>query len=154
MKDTPIGGEFASGFVFTSDRGEVIVPEKINVVHKEMLQRANLPHVRFHDLRHSCATLLLSKGITLKMIQEILGHADFQTTANIYSHVVESASQHPLHMPIAQLARRTWPRLIQQTVEASIEKPLPPLARRRQRASLPACDLGVAQPLARQQDNP
>jgi hypothetical protein len=57
-------------------------------------------------------------------------------------------------MPIAQLARRAWPRLIQQTVEASIEKPLPPLARRRQRASLPSRDIGVAQPIGRQQYNP
>jgi integrase len=79
-----------TGFVFTGPRGDVIAPEKINEVHKEMLQRANLPHVRFHDLRHSCATLLLSKGVTLKMIQEILGHANFQITADLYSHLVEA----------------------------------------------------------------
>ncbi len=79
-----------SGFVFTGPRGDVIAPEKISEVHKEMLERANLPHVRFHDLRHTAATLLLSRGISMKTIQEILGHADFQTTANIYSHVVEA----------------------------------------------------------------
>jgi integrase len=79
-----------TGFVFTGPRGDVIAPEKISEVHKEMLERANLPHVRFHDLRHSCATLLLSKGVSMKMIQEILGHANFQTTANVYSHLVEA----------------------------------------------------------------
>jgi integrase len=79
-----------TGFVFTGPRGDVIAPEKINEVHKEMLERANLPHVRFHDLRHSCATLLLSKGVTLKMIQEILGHANFQITADLYSHVARA----------------------------------------------------------------
>jgi integrase len=79
-----------TGFVFTGPRGDVIAPEKINEVHKEMLERANLPHCRFHDLRHSCATLLLSRGVSMKTIQEILGHASFQTTANIYSHVVEA----------------------------------------------------------------
>jgi integrase len=79
-----------TGFVFTGPRGDVIAPEKISEVHKEMLERANLPHVRFHDLRHSCATLLLSKGVTPKMIQEILGHANFQITADLYSHLVEA----------------------------------------------------------------
>jgi integrase len=79
-----------TGFVFTGRHGDVIAPEDINIIHKQMLQRAGLPHVRFHDLRHSCATLLLSKGVTLKMIQEVLGHSNFQTTANIYSHVVET----------------------------------------------------------------
>jgi len=79
-----------TGFVFTGPHGDVIAPEKINEVHKEMLERANLPHVRFHDLRHACATLLLSKGVTLKMIQEILGHANFQITADLYSHLVEA----------------------------------------------------------------
>jgi integrase len=79
-----------TGFVFAGPRGDVIAPEKISEVHKEMLERANLPHVRFHDLRHSCATLLLSKGVSMKMIQEILGHANFQTTANVYSHLVEA----------------------------------------------------------------
>jgi integrase len=79
-----------SGFVFTGPRGDVVAPEKINELHQEMLQRANLPHVRFHDLRHTAATLLLSKGISLKLIQEYLGHANFQITADLYSHLVEA----------------------------------------------------------------
>src|SRR6202044_2392715 len=52
-----------TGFVFTSRHGDVIAPEKVTMIHKKMLQRAKLRHVRFHDLRHSCATLLLSKGV-------------------------------------------------------------------------------------------
>ena len=44
-------------------------------------------HIRFHDLRHSCASLLLSNGVPLKHIQEWLGHSDFTTTANIYAHL-------------------------------------------------------------------
>lgn len=43
--------------------------------------------MRFHDLRHSCASLLLANGIPLKQIQEWLGHSDFSTTANIYAHL-------------------------------------------------------------------
>lgn len=43
--------------------------------------------IRFHDLRHSCASLLLANGVPLKQIQEWLGHSDFSTTANIYAHL-------------------------------------------------------------------
>jgi len=50
-----------------------------------------LRKIRFHDLRHSCASLLLANGVPLKSIQEWLGHSDFSTTANVYSHLDYSA---------------------------------------------------------------
>ena len=46
-----------------------------------------MKHIRFHDLRHSCASLLLAKGIPMKAIQEWLGHSNFSTTANLYAHL-------------------------------------------------------------------
>jgi integrase len=52
------------------------------------LKRANLPRVRFHDLRHTCATLLLSRNIHPKYVQELLGHANIAITLDTYSHVV------------------------------------------------------------------
>ncbi|GCE31152.1 hypothetical protein KDA_66360 [Dictyobacter alpinus] len=51
------------------------------------MQKANLPDIRFHDLRHSAATILLSMGVNVKVIQELLGHANVSITLNIYSHV-------------------------------------------------------------------
>ena len=51
------------------------------------LKKYNLKKIRFHDLRHSCASLLNAQGYTLKDIQEWLGHADIQTTANTYAHL-------------------------------------------------------------------
>jgi integrase len=51
------------------------------------LEKHKLKKIRFHDLRHSCASVLLAQGITMKQIQEWLGHSDMSTTANIYSHL-------------------------------------------------------------------
>jgi integrase len=50
--------------------------------------RAGLPNIRFHDLRHTCATLLLGKGIHPKFVQELLGHANISITLDTYSHVL------------------------------------------------------------------
>jgi len=56
---------------------------------KVLLERAGLPRsVRFHDLRHTCATLLLSKGVHPKIVQELLGHATIAITLDTYSHVL------------------------------------------------------------------
>ncbi len=53
-----------------------------------MLKRARLPQIRFHDLRHTCATLLLSKGVHPKFVQELLGHASVAITLDTYSHML------------------------------------------------------------------
>jgi len=55
---------------------------------KKLLKKAGLPDIRFHDLRHSTATLLLSKGIHPKVVQEILGHSEISMTLDTYSHVL------------------------------------------------------------------
>jgi integrase len=58
---------------------------------KALLRRAGLPPTtRFHDLRHTCATLLLRQGVKPKFVQELLGHADITTTLNTYFHVIPS----------------------------------------------------------------
>ena len=51
------------------------------------MEEHGLKKIRFHDLRHTCASLLLANGISMKQIQEWLGHSDFSTTANIYAHL-------------------------------------------------------------------
>jgi integrase len=61
----------------------------LNRAFKAMLKRAALPETtRFHDLRHTCATLLLRQGVNPKYVQELLGHADISLTLNVYSHVL------------------------------------------------------------------
>lgn len=55
---------------------------------KPLLKRAGLPNIRFHDLRHTCATLLLSRGVHAKFVQELLGHATIAITLDTYSHAL------------------------------------------------------------------
>ncbi len=56
---------------------------------KPLLKKASLPEIRFRDLRHSCATLLLSKGVHAKFVQELLGHVTIAVTLDTYSHVLQ-----------------------------------------------------------------
>jgi integrase len=60
---------------------------------KPLLVRAGLPAIRFHDLRHSAATLLLMQGVHPKVVQERLGHATIGVTMDTYSHVLPSMQQ-------------------------------------------------------------
>lgn len=60
---------------------------------KNVLRKASLPEIRFHDLRHTCATLLLSKGIHPKIVQEILGHSTISITLDTYSHVLPNMQE-------------------------------------------------------------
>ena len=67
--------------------GELIRPNYVSDHFAIVLRRNNLRKIRFHDLRHSCASLLLANGVQMKLIQEWLGHSDIGTTSNVYSHV-------------------------------------------------------------------
>jgi integrase len=53
-----------------------------------LLKKAGLPHIRFHDLRHTCATMLLAKNVHPKFVQELLGYATIAITLDTYSHVL------------------------------------------------------------------
>lgn len=74
-------------YIFKWDNGKTYSPDYISKKFSQLLKKNGLRHIRFHDLRHNCASLLVANGFTLKDIQEWLGHADIQTTANIYSHL-------------------------------------------------------------------
>jgi integrase len=60
----------------------------VNRHFRPLLKRANLARIRLHDLRHTCATLLLIKGVHPKYVQELLGHANICITLDTYSHVI------------------------------------------------------------------
>ena len=75
------------GFVFVDELGERMRANYLTSAFPKFLEDHGLRRMRFHDLRHSCASLLLANGVPLKHIQEWLGHIDFTTTANIYAHL-------------------------------------------------------------------
>ena len=75
------------GFVFVDELGERMRANYLTSAFPKFLEDHGLRRMRFHDLRHSCASLLLANGVPMKQIQEWLGHSDIGTTANIYSHL-------------------------------------------------------------------
>lgn len=80
-------------YVFKWDDGHSYSPDYISQQFAKLLRKYDLPHIRFHELRHSCASLLLNSGFTLKDVQEWMGHADIKMTADIYGHLDTARKQ-------------------------------------------------------------
>ncbi len=74
-------------YIYVNQIGELIKPDSLTTHFHALLGKNHLRQIRFHDLRHSCASLLLSNGVPMKQIQEWLGHSNYSTTANIYAHL-------------------------------------------------------------------
>ncbi|TJZ40068.1 site-specific integrase [Priestia megaterium] len=85
------GGEYQ--FLFTSWHGKPLHPSSVTTWWRRFTKRNNLKYIRFHDLRHTSATLLINKGVHAKVISTRLGHADIRTTMNIYGHVLQEADK-------------------------------------------------------------
>lgn len=79
-----------SGLVFTTTLGTPLDPRNVLRQFARVLTAAGIAHVRFHDLRHSCATLLLAQGVPARVVQDILGHSAIRVTMDVYSHVMPS----------------------------------------------------------------
>lgn len=76
--------------VFPSAIGTPLDPRNLLRQFKALLVAADLPDMRFHDLRHSCATTLIAQGVHPRVVQEILGHSQISTTMNVYGHVLDA----------------------------------------------------------------
>ena len=82
------------GLIFATGIGTPVNPENlVKRSFKPLLKRAGLPEIRFHDLRHTCATLLLGRGVHPKIVQELLGHATIAMTLDTYSHYIPSMGE-------------------------------------------------------------
>ena len=80
-------------YVFCTLHGTHLNPNHVVEEFKLLLKKAGLPDIRFHDLRHSAATLLLSLGVHPKIVQELLGHTQISMTMDVYSHVLPGMQQ-------------------------------------------------------------
>ncbi|HVB23564.1 MAG TPA: tyrosine-type recombinase/integrase [Ktedonobacteraceae bacterium] len=83
--------------VFCNRKGGFLDPDHLRKRFYKLLRDAHLPTVRFHDLRHSAATILLSTGVHPKVVQEILGHSQISMTLDTYSHVLPSMQEEAMH---------------------------------------------------------
>jgi integrase len=83
-----------NGLVFVSETGAPLDRRDLTSRRfKPLLKRAGLPQIRFHDLRHTCATLLLTKNVNPKIVSEMLGHASIAITLDTYSHVLPNMQE-------------------------------------------------------------
>jgi integrase len=81
------------GLVFCTETGGPLPYHRVTKPFKRLLRAAGLPEMRPYDLRHSCATLLLEQGLSLKVVQERLGHSTVTLTADVYAHVTPGMQQ-------------------------------------------------------------
>ena len=79
--------------VFHNIYGSFLNPDAVLVWYHSLLEKAGLPDMRFHDLRHSAATILLVMGVHPKVVQELLGHSTIAMTMDVYSHLLPSMHQ-------------------------------------------------------------
>ena len=75
------------GYLCVHPLGEIIDPDYITNRHKALLKKAGLPHVRFHDLRHSCVGLMMANEVPIERVRDWVGHSDIRTTVNTYGHL-------------------------------------------------------------------
>ena len=89
-----LGGEYRDhALVFTVPDGGPIDPNDLRKPFKKIARQARLPDCRFHDLRHTHASLMLEQGVHPKIVQERLGHSTVTLTLDTYSHVVPSLQE-------------------------------------------------------------
>lgn len=80
-----------NGYIYVNPLGELYKPNYVSAHFKLLLRKNGLREIRFHDLRHTCASLLLKNGVAMRDIQEWLGHSNFSTTAETYAHLETTA---------------------------------------------------------------
>lgn len=91
-------------YIFVDSIGHLIKPGYVSQHFRYVCDKHGLKHIRFHDLRHSCATLLYENGVDMKAIQEWLGHSNISTTLNIYTHLDYKNKVHSANALIGILA--------------------------------------------------
>ena len=81
------------GYLCVDEIGNIIRPNYVSEQFPKLLEKNGLRSIRFHDLRHSCASLMVMNGVSMKQVQEWMGHSTFSTTADIYAHLDYKSKQ-------------------------------------------------------------
>lgn len=125
-----------SGYIFTTSHGTPLDPQHVTHNIKALCDRAGVRQIRFHDLRHTCATLLIETGVPLITVKELLGHANIAVTANIYTHTrlphqadalkqLDTQLDEPEHKPRRRRAAGTAPETENNVPTDGTEEPPP-----------------------------
>ncbi len=83
--------------VFVTKTGRVIEPRNVNAMLARLMAQAKIDPTRVHDLRHTCASLLLVDGATAREVMEQLGHSSIKVTMDVYGHVMDEAKRAMAH---------------------------------------------------------
>lgn len=94
----------ATATVFTTTIGTPIDARNLTRAFTALLARAGLPRIRFHDLRHSAATILLAQGVSPRVVMDLLGHSTIGMTLGTYSHVLPAMQRDAADQMDAALA--------------------------------------------------
>lgn len=86
-----------SGLVFTTRTGRPMEGTDVTKRFQKLTRQAGLPQIRFHDLRHTCGTFLLAKGVDLQVIKQVLGHTTIAVTSALYAHVTPALEHEAMH---------------------------------------------------------
>lgn len=98
----------ATGMSLRMSLGNLMRPDYLTGYFPQYIQKHGLRRMRFHDLRHSCASLLLANGVPLKQIQDWLEHSDFSATANIFAHLDYSSKLSSAQAQVGDSSRKMW----------------------------------------------
>ena len=97
-------------YIFVNELGELFRPDYLTHSFEKIIRRHNLKKIRLHDLRHSCASIMLANGVQMKQIQEWLGHSNFSTTADVYSHLDFSSKLQSANVISSALSKKRVPK--------------------------------------------
>jgi integrase len=92
-RDSAAGAWIETGLVFTTATGRHMEPRNLSTAFRRLLSRSGVRPIRLHDLRHTCATLLLARGVSARVVMDVLGHSQIAVTMNIYGHVIPAMQQ-------------------------------------------------------------
>lgn len=98
-------GDAWGGLVFADEIGRPLSSYHVSRRFKKLLALAELPAMRYHDLRHGAASLMAVQGVPSRVAMEILGHAQISTTMNIYAHVAPELQEEAM----SKVAAALWP---------------------------------------------